>query len=173
MSLRHFHPKRFAILGVAIGLGAVLLLAGTAAGAAQREVSPEPDTAWHEGAAGFTGAFERARDDGQPVLIYFYTDWCGYCRQLESKLLERPEVEDYTQYLVKIRINPEHGPDEQLLARQYGVSGYPAVFVHAAVTERPKRIARMVVEGGKRRLMTPEEFVDTLSKASGETAGAS
>lgn len=171
MGLRRPHSNRPRSLGGLVWLGAILLLAGAAAGAAKND-SPGPDSSWHEGASDFADAFARARAAGQPVLVYFYADWCGYCRQLESELLYQPEVEESLSFLVKVRINPDHGPAEQDLARRYGVRGYPAVFVHPVDPEAsPKKIARMVVERGKRRLMTPDEFVATLARASGESSG--
>lgn len=158
-------------MGVALALMAALLALGAAATSARSTNRARPDAGWHEGSAGFSGAFDQARAEGQAVLVYFYADWCGYCRQLESELLYLPEVEESTRDLVKIRINPDHGPAEKSLARRYGVRGYPAVFVHPADPEaRPKKIGRMVVDGGKRRLMTPDEFVATLVRASGESS---
>ncbi len=152
--------------------GAVAILVvsalGSDAAARVRSELPEPDATWFEGAEGFAQGFERAEADGQAVLLYFYTDWCGYCRQLESKLLEQSSVMDYTEHLVKIRVNPEKGSTERALAKRYGVRGFPAVFVHPGVSNGPKAVARMVVDRGKRRLMTPAEYVDSLARATGE-----
>ena len=149
------------------------VLAAPAAVSEADDGLPEPDTAWFEGAAGFAGGFEQARAENQSVLVYFYADWCGYCRQLESELLDRSTVEDHTKYLVKIRINPEKGAHERRIANQYGVAGYPAVFVHSAASVRPRRVGRMVVDHGKRRLMTPEEYVRRLASMTGSSFGAS
>jgi len=157
-------------------LVAGLVLSALSAPAASTDVEsdlPEPDTAWFEGAKGFANGLAQAEATNQPVLVYFYTDWCGYCRQLESRLLETPGVEDYTQYLVKIRINPERGAYERQLAGRYGVAGYPSVFVHRPGSPRPQKVGRMIVERGKRRLMTPAEFVDMLTSATGSTFGTS
>ena len=148
-------------------LAVVTAPAGTAA--PRTTDLPEPDTAWFEGAEGFAEGFERAEAEGQSVLLYFYADWCGYCRQLESKILYESAVEDYTKYLVKIRVNPEKGSLERELARRYGVRGYPTVYVHSEPDAGPRSISRMVVASGKRRLATPEEYVKTLSMATGET----
>ncbi len=163
--------RRFAT--VLVALIAVSTLSAPAAVSQADDGLPEPDTAWFEGAAGFAAGLEQAQAEDQSVLVYFYADWCGYCRQLEANLLERSTVEDYTKYLVKIRINPERGAHERDIANQYGVAGYPAVFVHPAVSVRPRRVVRMVVDGGKRRLMTPEEYVRMLASVTGSSFGTS
>ncbi|MFQ5526342.1 MAG: thioredoxin domain-containing protein [Thermoanaerobaculia bacterium] len=169
MTLRR--PLLAVLARVLVALG-LIALAGLASvsrveGAAAAPVLPEPDDNWFEGASGFAKGFERAEAEGQAVLLYFYADWCGYCRQLESNLLYQAAVEDYTKYLVKIRVNPEDGPQERELAGRYGVRGYPAVFVHKQASVRPQKVGRSVVDSGKRRLMTPDEYVRMLTMASG------
>jgi|GEM_PF-2434594 len=119
------------------------------------------DYAWLEGESGFRSGIEQAAREGRPVVMYFYTDWCGYCRQLENNLLEDATVEDYTKYLVKIRINPDKGQFQRQLAREYGIRGYPSLFVLPDLDSKPKRISQS--RGG--RLKSPSEFVDTLKRA--------
>ena len=116
---------------------------------------------WFEGADGLERGLQLAKEEERPVLLYFYTDWCGYCRQLEGNLLETAAVEDYTEHIVKIRINPEKGSAERELAKNYGVRGFPSLFMHSSVTSRPTTISRM----SGRRLKRPNEFVDTLRVA--------
>ena len=159
--------SRCPALYVALVLALVSVLAQPAGPAEAKGSLFRTDTTWLEGAEGFAQAFDEANPEGQAVLLYFYADWCGYCRQLESKLFEQPAVRNYTQTLVKIRINPEQGARERELAERYGVRGYPAVFVHAPGSPRPRRVGRMIVEGGRRRLATPAEYVEMLSRAGG------
>lgn len=122
-------------------------------------------TEWYEGAEGYRQGLEHARLEGRPMAVYFRTDWCPYCRQLETSLLSTAEVENYLRYLVKVRINPEKGSVERQLASQYRVRGYPAFFVHVDVDQSPRKVSRTTVADGERRLMTPEEFVRTVRRA--------
>ena len=121
------------------------------------------DYSWFEGAAGFQRGVEEAQREGKALVVYFYTDWCPYCRELEGELLGRAGVEDFLKHLVKIRINPEAGPYERAIADRYGVRGYPSFFVQPGITDRPQKIRRTTGD----RLKSPEEFVATLRQAAG------
>lgn len=122
---------------------------------------------WFENASGFRSGVELAVADSRPIAVYFYTDWCGYCRQFERELLTRARVEDFTKYLVKVRINPESGRQEREIARQYGVRGYPSFFVQASANARPSKIRRHKRVGGDWVLQSPSDFVATLKRAIG------
>jgi len=119
---------------------------------------------WHEGAEGMQRAVADARRQEKPLVVYFRTDWCGYCRQFERDLLSTQEVEIFMDKLVRVIIDPETGPREADLAEMYGVRGFPAMFVHPPILERPQQIQRMMLEDGQPRLMTPVEFVQMLSR---------
>jgi thioredoxin-like negative regulator of GroEL len=92
----------------------------------RRAVSSE----WYTGADGFEQAEREQRDNHAPVLLYFYTSWCPYCRRLDNEILSAPDVERFMRYeIVKIRVNPESGVGEHDLANRFGVHSYPALFV--------------------------------------------
>jgi thiol-disulfide isomerase/thioredoxin len=116
---------------------------------------------WYEGSEGYLQGVEEARRESKALAVYFYTDWCPYCRELDRELLQRAKVEDYLKHLVKIRINPEQGTNERGLAHSYGVRGYPSFFIPSGPDDRPTKIARTSRQGRK----TPEEFIATLERA--------
>ncbi len=122
--------------------------------------------AWLQGADGLFGAIETLKqEDPAPMVVYFYTDWCGYCRQFERELLGTAPVKQYFKDMLAVRINPEQGARERHIADYYGVSGYPAFFVHSNKSKTLSRIERMRVEGGQPRLMTPDEFISAVRTA--------
>lgn len=50
-------------------------------------------------------AFKYADGDKRKVLFYFYTDWCGWCKLFEQRILSDPEVYLYLNrhfYAVKV-----------------------------------------------------------------------
>ena len=130
-----------------------------------RQLYPIHD--WYEGADGFALALQEAQADGRAIAVYFYTDWCGYCRQLESELLERAKVESYMRDMTKIRVNPERGTNERFIAERYGVIDYPSFFVHPSVTSGPTKVDGMKRRDGEWVLKTPEEFVESIRQVAG------
>lgn len=129
------------------------------AGAAPPSPTPAP---WQEGAAGFERALDDAISGDEPLVVYFYTDWCGYCRQLERTVLYRPETEAYLAGLPRVRINPEAGDSERAIARRYGVNSYPSLFLHPGPGKQIKRLSGRVRRDGSWQMQTPAEFIDTV-----------
>lgn len=118
---------------------------------------------WHEGAEGFVEALDQAMAENTPLAVYFYTDWCGYCRQLERELLFREEVESYLGTLTKVRINPERGSQENAIAQRYGVFGFPAFFLHPGPGHEARKVSGRVKRDDKWQMQTTDEFIATLS----------
>ena len=153
------------------GIAVALLLAGLGAAGVygndpQAPGGFDPQT-WLQGAEGLFGAIESLQGErkGAPMVVYFYTDWCGYCRQFERELLGTVPVRQYFQDVLAVRINPEAGSREREIAKYYGVNGYPAFFVHSGRSRTLSRVERMRVEQGQPRLMTPDEFIAAVRAA--------
>ena len=77
---------------------------------------------WLQGADGLYDALVKVKEgQSPPLVVYFYTDWCGYCRQFERELLGTDAVKKSFQEMLTVRINPEKGPararDRELLRR--------------------------------------------------------
>ena len=92
---------------------------------------------WLEGAAGYHQGVAQAKSASKPMVVLFYTDWCGYCRKLQKNVLSKPEVKKALEQYVKVRVNPEKGDGENQLAEQYGIQGYPAVFFEKPSSNDP------------------------------------
>ncbi len=112
--------------------------------------------AWLNGAAGYARAVELHKQLNVPLVVYFYTDWCGYCRALDNKYLPSAPVQDYLRGVVKVRINPEHGQAERALSIRYGVNAYPSFFVMRNSANRPINVNPFRKVGS----LTPTEFAN-------------
>ena len=81
-----------------------------------------------------TGSYKqvlrKAGEQGKPVMIDFYTDWCGWCKKMDSVIEQVPDTMAKFAYY---RVNAEQ---EKALAQQFQVRGYPTfVFVKPDGTE--------------------------------------
>lgn len=140
----------------------VLLLLGLPSSASE----PAPDwSSWLNGAPGMLEAIERYQEEPRPILVYFYTDWCGYCRQFERELLSDERVGAYVDDIIAVRINPEQGREESAISQRYRVSGYPGIFMHSATSKSLSRIDRMTVVEGRPMLLDPDAFIEVLRGA--------
>jgi thiol-disulfide isomerase/thioredoxin len=144
-------------------LAAVGCLASATAGAVGAAGGPD---FFSRGASGFRGAAQRSLASGKPLFLYFYTDWCGYCRQFERELLSSAEVvRVLREQFEPVAINPEAGDEEAALGNSYGLRSFPLLLVQSPGPQGPTPLRRWVVDGGTQRLMLPAEFVQALEAA--------
>lgn len=71
--------------------------------------------------------FEEAQQHSQAksskFLLYFYTDWCTYCRKLEQSTFLDKDIAAYVnRNFIPVRINSEKKPK---IAARYRISGVP------------------------------------------------
>ena len=73
-------------------------------------------------------ALERARNEGKPVLVNFYADWCVWCKRLESTTLRDAKVAAVLQdKVVPLSLDVDGGGKE--LSNEYQVDGLPTIIV--------------------------------------------
>lgn len=121
----------------------------------------DPDR-WLRDAPGYERALELQRESNATLIVYFYADWCPYCRSLDNQYLPSQPVRDYLRTVIKVRINPEHGRAERELANRYGVTGYPSYFVIQKPSSAPRQISPF--RRGAPNLTT-EEFAVAMQNA--------
>jgi thioredoxin-like negative regulator of GroEL len=84
---------------------------------------------WHEGARGHADATREQENTRAPMVAYFFTESCRHCREFEREVLSEADVERYFGTFVKLKLNPEDGPDEREIATRFGADSYPALFL--------------------------------------------
>ena len=75
---------------------------------------------WHPT---FESASAEAQRTGRPVLIHFYADWCGPCRQMETRVLNQRSIQDgLRDRVVAVKVNYDRRAD---LVSRFGISALP------------------------------------------------
>jgi tetratricopeptide (TPR) repeat protein len=147
-------PSR-ALLRKAFG-GTVLLLGLTAIAGDARAFH---FAGWSHGASGYENAVEEARDQGEPIVLYFHTTWCKKSIRMNNQYLRAYEVEEFLSNIPRVEINPDRGRAEKALKKKYNITGYPTflVFVPSA-NAKPQRIWPFY----KKKDWTREEFIGAV-----------
>jgi len=101
----------------------------------------------------------QAAEQGKPVIIDFYADWCTPCRELEETTFHHADVvrqasEDFV--MIKVDVTQGGDPLHERLLKQYDVKGVPTiVFLDARGEERAD--LRMV------DFLPPEPFLNRMA----------
>ena len=97
---------------------------------------------WDHGASGHSNALSWAEEEGLPLIVYFHTDWCGWCKKMDSDYLATDQMREFLEGIPKVEINPDKGAAEKALAEgEYGVTGYPFFVVYVpAYDGKPYRL---------------------------------
>ncbi len=73
-------------------------------------------------------AIKKATENGKPVILDFYADWCSPCRALDKKVFTDPDIVEMSQKFVTIRIDltTEH-PDQDEIQKRFKIKGVPTI----------------------------------------------
>ncbi len=73
-----------------------------------------------------------AKAQGKPLMLDFYADWCTSCVELERYTFSDPEVRAALRGFVLLQadVTPWDEEDQQLLVKQFGLSGPPAIIFY-------------------------------------------
>ena len=88
--------------------------------------TPEGGIAWKT----FDGKLvEKAKADGQYVLIDFSADWCLPCKELDHRTFSHPEVKDAAADVLTLRadLTQTASPEVASLRKEYAIKGVPTV----------------------------------------------
>lgn len=145
------HPSR--TLSIFLALASALALQIKAA-----------EASWSED---FAASLARAKDEGKPVLLLFTgSDWCSYCILMENQVFSTSTFANYASdnlVLVKADFPRSPGLSEETkaqnaaLAREFGVNGFPTVFVLSSNGEVLERVVGAAI-------MQPDEFVAMVER---------
>ena len=91
---------------------------------------PSSTVAWRAAAADvdIDKAFKAARDQNQPVLLYWGATWCPPCNQLKATLFNRQDFSALSKSFIAVHIDGDR-PGAQKLGQRFKVGGYPTLVL--------------------------------------------
>lgn len=73
-------------------------------------------------------ALSKTKEQDKKSFIYFYTEWCSYCKKVEEVLFKDAAVVKYlNENFVSTSIKVQ-GDESKSVAKDYGVSGFPTFW---------------------------------------------
>jgi thioredoxin:protein disulfide reductase len=82
--------------------------------------------------------FSEAKENGMPVLLDFYADWCIPCMELDRNTWTDPNVIEATKDMSRLKIDLTQfdSPESEVLRKKFNISGVPTViFIRGDGTE--------------------------------------
>lgn len=71
---------------------------------------------------------EKAKQEGKPVMIDFYADWCAACVELEKHTFPNEKIKDISKSFILLKVDAtEPFPELEDLQKQYKVFGLPTI----------------------------------------------
>ncbi len=100
--------------------------AHVSSGAAKGHQAQKGGLVWNSVTAGFA----LAKKTNKPIVVDFYTDWCGWCKVMDEQTFNNDAVKKVlASKFVLVRANAEDGADGQKLSKALEVRGFPTTVL--------------------------------------------
>ncbi len=83
-------------------------------------------------------ALDKARSLSKPVMIDFYTDWCGWCKKLDETTYANSNVVELSRKFVCLKLDADGEGAEAV--RRYQIRGFPTILFLNSAGEETKRV---------------------------------
>ncbi len=100
-------------------------------------------------------ALSKAKSQPKLIMIDFYTDWCTWCKKLDTVTYVDGRVVKLASQIYSVKLNAEDGAEGTKWAKKLDVHGYPAIIFLAPSGE---------LFGSIRGYQSPDTFTVSLQK---------
>lgn len=107
------------------------------------------DTEWH---TNVTEAKEVAADQGKPVLVYYWTTWCTYCKDYNEKVYSSQAVQNRLDEFVLLAVNLDSDQEAAVRIKNRYDADYPPQ--HVVITPDGQQVSKLPGYTPKDEFMT-------------------
>ncbi len=104
-------------------------------------------------------AYDEARAANRPILLYFYANWCPFCREQDPRFAR--VIPEHDGGVVALRVNyndTDTDDDERALARTFGVTYQHTMFFIGPDGEVKKKVIGTISDA------QTVEYLDLISR---------
>ncbi|HEY3275814.1 MAG TPA: thioredoxin fold domain-containing protein [Syntrophorhabdaceae bacterium] len=118
----------------------------------------------------YKDALKRAKSDDKAIVLYFFSQHCGYCEAMDRDVLADRDISAIMKNdLVFVRVDADKRTD---IARQYGIRGYPTTALlepsGKSIIRIPgylgKKEYKLILDYAKKKLYKSTTLRDYLKK---------
>lgn len=70
-------------------------------------------------------ALKAAKKEQKPIMVDFYTDWCGWCKKLDKDTYGDSRVQKLAGQFICVKVDGDRNAD---LVGKYNIRGYPTIL---------------------------------------------
>jgi len=119
-------------------------------------------TDWYHGASGYEDALDEVIGEEKPLILYFHSESCNWCKKLDSEYLASYEVDQFLSNIPKVEISSSEEAPEKALYDKYGVTGVPSFFV--LIPSMDSKPAKSISPFMKGKHKTTDEFISAIKE---------
>ena len=71
---------------------------------------------------------EKALKKEKPVIVWFYTDWCGYCQRFAPTFGKVTKDKKIKNNFAVAYVNAEYAENQDLV-QEYQIQGFPTIYL--------------------------------------------
>jgi thiol:disulfide interchange protein len=102
-------------------------------------------------------AFDVAKAEGKLIVVDVYTDWCGWCKKMDTTIYSDSAIIALSRRHVFVKVNAEDRGQGQNFAREMRVSSYPTTIIFDAQAH--------VLQVVKGYIPSPQAFLEVIERA--------
>ncbi len=88
-------------------------------------------------------SMEKALKKEKPVIVWFYTDWCGYCQRFAPTFGKVTKDKKIKNNFAVAYVNAEYAENQDLV-QEYQIQGFPTIYLL-----NPKTKNKVLVDNSK------------------------